>query len=813
MYKNDLQQERPPLVMEESKISTSQSQEHKVNAQFALSMIIPTRNEAGNIKPLLDRIGQATRGISTEVVFVDDSTDNTAEIIRSLQEHLSLHISLIIRPPERRKSGLGGAVVEGFKVAQAPWVCVMDADLQHPPEFIPMILNHAQKTGSDVVVGSRLAPGGDASSLGLKRTIISQVFAMTTRVTFPQRLRAITDPLTGFFILRRDAVNPDDLHPDGFKILLEILVSHPSLIVSEIPIRFGYRNAGESKASVQETIRFARGLFRLRLAGNENFIRFLIVGVSGLLVNSLVLAAFTELGAFNLLLSAVLATQASTLWNFGLTEGWVFRKRTVEQPLVYRLVGFLLINNLLLLVRGPMLSLMVTQLGIHYLISNLLSIFALTLIRYAVADRWIWGKALTTSLLPNDPTLNNRRNKMTKSQPDTALQFKPDTKITEYQQPNPFIYSYNIHNILRVASMFRLPELEYFRVPALLAESDIRLRLERRRKDRRRNNRVQSTVGHRQRAATPRRSDAGIHYDETFGRFGFEVSITHKEGVEVAVSSILQHSLHVLYTNVIEPILRWAMVRKGYALVHAACIAADGKAVLITARTDTGKTSTILRAVDNYSCSFLSDDMTIVSRDGLVMSYPKPLTISNHTLSAVNANSSLSIVERMALQIQSRLHSKSGRHVGLELSKTNLPAATMNTIVQMLIPPPKYMVHRLIPKVSYTNSAKLSHAVIIERGPEHEEFLPHDQAVKEFVRNAEDAYGFPPYPVLVNFISKWEEKDLHPIEQAIVAEALTAIPTIRIRDPKFNWWQRLPVVADNMIAAPMQLAGIDAKSV
>ena len=397
---------------------------------------------------------------------------------------------------------------------------------------------------------------------------------------------------------------------------------------------------------------------------------------------------------------------------------------------------------------------------------------------------------------------------MTKSQPDTALQFKPDTKITEYQQSNPFIYSYNIHNILRVASMFRLPELEYFRVPALLAESDIRLRLERRRKDRRRNNRVQSTVEHRQRAATPRRSDAGIHYDETFGRFGFEVSITHKEGVEVAVSSILQHSLHVLYTNVIEPILRWAMVRKGYALVHAACIAADGKAVLITARTDTGKTSTILRAVDNYSCSFLSDDMTIVSRDGLVMSYPKPLTISNHTLSAVNANSSLSIVERMALQIQSRLHSKSGRHVGLELSKTNLPAATMNTIVQMLIPPPKYMVHRLIPKVSYTNSAKLSHAVIIERGPEHEEFLPHDQAVKEFVRNAEDAYGFPPYPVLVNFISKWKEQDLHPVEQAIVAEALTAIPTVRLRDSKFNWWQRLPVVA-NTANAPMQLVGAD----
>jgi hypothetical protein len=201
--------------------------------------------------------------------------------------------------------------------------------------------------------------------------------------------------------------------------------------------------------------------------------------------------------------------------------------------------------------------------------------------------------------------------------------------------------------------------------------------------------------------------------------------------------------------------------------------------------------------------------MTIVSRDGRVMSYPKPLTISNHTLSAVNASSSLSFMERIALQIQSRLHSKSGRHVGLELSKTNLPAATMNTIVQMLIPPPKYMVHRLIPKVTYANTATLSRAVIIERGPEHEEVLEHSQAVAEFVRNAEDAYGFPPYPVLVNFLSKWKEEDLHPIEQSIVAEALAAIPTTRIRDPKFNWWQRLPMIANNTTTAPMQFVGAD----
>jgi len=308
-------------------------------------------------------------------------------------------------------------------------------------------------------------------------------------------------------------------------------------------------------------------------------------------------------------------------------------------------------------------------------------------------------------------------------------QTKASTTKTEQ-----FGYAYNIHNILRVASMFELPELEYFRVPALTADPDIRLRLERRKrkKDRRHGERNGNT---------PRRSVAeNIYYGESLGRYGFEITIANRDLVEIAVSPILRFSRHVLYTNVVEPILRWSFVKKGYALVHAACISFDGQAVLVTARTDTGKTSTILRAVDNYTCSFLSDDMTIVGKDGSVMSFPKPLTISNHTLSAVNANSSLTWWERIALQFQSRLHSKSGRKVGLNLSKSKLPAATMNAIVQWIVPPPKYMVHRLIPKATYANEAKLSRAVIIERGDEYVESLHHEQAVETFVRNAEDAY-------------------------------------------------------------------------
>src|SRR5215212_529487 len=485
--------------MIESKLPQSiTSLSSEVQPTYELSMVIPTRNESGNIEPLLMRIHQALKGISAEVVFVDDSTDETPEIIRKLQEWFPLPIKLIARPADRRKNGLGGAVVEGFQAAQGTWMGVMDADLQHPPEMIPRLLRQAQRNGADIVMGSRLAPGGDSSSLGMTRNLISHVFAWTTRLAFPQRLWKVTDPLTGFFLTRRAALKVEDLKPDGFKILLEILVSHPQLKVTEVPIQFGHRNAGESKASVKETVKFFRGLFRLRMAGKTHFLKFLLVGLSGLVVNSAALFAFTELAAIHYVISAALATQVSTLWNFGLTETWVFGKRETERPFLQRLVGFLLVNNLLLVVRGPIMTLLVDRGGVHYLVANLVSLFAMTVLRYLLADKWIWNQDKTN-------TTEEERNiaMKTTSKPGAV-----------------FGFSYNIHNIIQVASMFELPELEYFRVPALTADPDIRVRLERRRKERRKAkpankpNKLQNQL----RSGNQRRYEKKIYYSESLGR-------------------------------------------------------------------------------------------------------------------------------------------------------------------------------------------------------------------------------------------------------------------------------------------------------
>jgi dolichol-phosphate mannosyltransferase len=355
-----------------------------------LSIVVPTRNEVENIGPLLAGIERATRGLPTEVIFVDDSSDRTPVRIQELSHQFSFDVSLVTRPPGRRHGGLGGAVVEGCRTARGHWVCVMDADLQHPPELIPRLLARAEETAADIVLGSRLAKGGSTYGLGLRRSVVSRVLAITTRALFPVRLQGVSDPMTGFFLVRRSGIDLDRLRPDGFKILLEILVRCPTLRVSELPFRFGRRQAGRSKTSLREGVRLLRLLLRL---ADRHFPRFLVVGESGFIINNLILAILKELAGLHYLVSAVMATQGSTLWNFGLTETWVFPDRGHDRSRLQRLAMFFVLNNAALVLRGPILYVLTGLLGLHYLTSNMISLLTLTVLRYALAGRWIWPTA------------------------------------------------------------------------------------------------------------------------------------------------------------------------------------------------------------------------------------------------------------------------------------------------------------------------------------------------------------------------------------------------------------------------------------
>ena len=248
-------------------------------------------------------------------------------------------------------------------------------------------------------------------------------------------------------------------------------------------------------------------------------------------------------------------------------------------------------------------------------------------------------------------------------------------------------FAYTIHNIVTVASDVVLPELEPFRLMAEIEEPTIDVR-----------------IGLPRAQKSPEENGIYMRYREIFGHLGFEVGIEMGEPtVHVVAAPMLRYSPHVLYTNVIEPLLRWTFVKRGYALVHGATIAFGNSAYMITARTDTGKTTTLLKILayqrrDCDQAAFLSDDMTIVSPEGLAMTYPKPLTISYHTLRAVNTDT-LTFGEKMSLPFQSRIHSRSGRRLAFLISKTHMPAATINMITQMVVPPPKYFVNKLVPEV------------------------------------------------------------------------------------------------------------------
>lgn len=363
------------------------------DAPCLLSVILPTRNESGNIEPLIERLERALTGIAVEIIFVDDSTDDTPGIIARVADRSCLPVQLIARPPGRRIGGLGGAVVEGFLAAKGIWMCVMDADLQHPPEMIPRLMSHALQSASDLVISSRFADGASTPGLDSLRSAISHAFIMSARLLFFNQLRWVTDPLTGFFLVRRDQVDLDRLHPNGFKILIEMIVQFPHLKISEVGFVMEPRYAGSSKASMHEVIRYYRKLMELRFTrGNPRFARFAAVGLSGIIVNSLALAMFTEIFHIYYLVSAVLATQLSTLWNFLLTEFWVFADRRGHSSIGIRMIGFFVLNNALLLVRGPTLSSLVQHLDVNYIIANLISIAIATVVRYLVADRLLWAQ-------------------------------------------------------------------------------------------------------------------------------------------------------------------------------------------------------------------------------------------------------------------------------------------------------------------------------------------------------------------------------------------------------------------------------------
>lgn len=235
-------------------------------AATALSLVIPTRNEAQNVERLIEAICAAIPGSEKELVFVDDSDDETPAHLGHLLPQADCPGTVVHRLPPERDGGLSTAVAAGFRVAHGLYFCSMDADMQHPPAEVPRLLDAAVAHSADVVVASRYTGSGSAAEgfEALSRRLISQASRRAAHVLLPAA-RATTDPLSGFFLVRRTVVENVNLRPLGYKILLEVLVRGRWQRVVDVPYTFGQRHAGASKASLRQGLLFARHLGRLLL--------------------------------------------------------------------------------------------------------------------------------------------------------------------------------------------------------------------------------------------------------------------------------------------------------------------------------------------------------------------------------------------------------------------------------------------------------------------------------------------------------------------------------------------------------------------
>ena len=364
---------------------------------YDLTVIIPTFNEEENIAAIIEAVNGvfAESGIHGEVLVVDDSSkDRTIPIVQGIAGRRE-NVRLIVR---RDDHGLSQSVVEGFGAAHSDILQVIDADFSHPPELIPRFYE-AVRDGADIAIGSRYMKGGDIEQWPLKRRIISLGATAFGRMLFPE----VTDPVSGFFAVRREVVAGAPLAPRGYKILMEVLGRGRWRSFVEIPFVFKDREEGESKLRLDTMVDYLRqcvGIVHFtatRRAGPVwmewmKIFRFGLVGLSGIFVNMGLLYALTEIAGLYYLVSAAIASELSIVNNFVWNDLWTFKsaRDLWFGRRIQRFASFQAVSVGGLVINMAVLYFLADIAGVYYLAANLVGIFVAFAWNYVVNRHYTW---------------------------------------------------------------------------------------------------------------------------------------------------------------------------------------------------------------------------------------------------------------------------------------------------------------------------------------------------------------------------------------------------------------------------------------
>jgi dolichol-phosphate mannosyltransferase len=355
-----------------------------------ISIILPTYNEIDNIKIIIPKIAEVIdrEGLKGEIIVIDDnSPDGTAVAAEGFGEKYPVRV--FVRKTDR---GLSKSVIKGFELAEGDICLIMDADLSHPVEKILEMVKPIIQNECDATIGSRNIYGGGCAEWPLLRRIVSKIAGYMAK-----GLTSLSDPTSGFMAIRKSMLDNIDIDPLGWKIVLEVAVKVRPRI-KEIPILFSERTKGKSKLGINAQIDYLHHLWRLysfKYSRATQFIKFCLVGISGIFIDTAVLVFLVELVFFDPRLAAIFAFAAAVSWNYFLNRVWTF-DHGAGTKIAYTYITFVIICTIGLGIRIGVMHLLIRHAGMGespwYILASLFGIAAATIFNFLGSRYLVFSK-------------------------------------------------------------------------------------------------------------------------------------------------------------------------------------------------------------------------------------------------------------------------------------------------------------------------------------------------------------------------------------------------------------------------------------
>ncbi len=376
------------------------------NNPILLSLVIPTYKERDNIENVVNiltgLLNEAIPGDYELIVVDDDSPDRTWEVAQSLIPAYP-QLRVMRRQDER---GLSSAVIRGWQAAKGRILGVIDGDLQHPPEVLTQLLQKIEE-GADLALASRHVDGGGVSSWSVIRRFLSRGAQVLGLVILPGVLGRVTDPMSGYFMVRRGAITNVTLNPVGYKILLEVIGRGKVEEIAEAGYVFRERTEGESKVTWKQYVEYIQHLIRLRLSTGRlgkitrkvnfpigRFLRFGAVGFSGVFVDLTVFHLMRTVINLGLTRSTILSAEVAILNNFLWNDLWTFgdisRKQAGKRQRFKRFLKFNMVCLAGIIIQTLVVNFLFNSLGMNQYLAKLVAIAVATIWNFWVNLKLSW---------------------------------------------------------------------------------------------------------------------------------------------------------------------------------------------------------------------------------------------------------------------------------------------------------------------------------------------------------------------------------------------------------------------------------------